>query len=238
MMLLLLGSTLLGLATQASEPVDLAKVERKIVGEPDYGKASAEYCLLVFGAEAKSRVWLALGGNTLYVDRNGNGDLTEAGESVAGAPDDRAPVDPSTTRFKIAEFIEGKVKAGDFVLTRRGSDGRVWIQLRVGEKRHAWSVDGVLFAKRAADAPIVHLDGALTFNVPSWETLDRGEKGGNMYVLFGTPGLGERTFAAMDYYYSDKRVLQGVALAADMAFPARESGGVPLNVRTVFKIAT
>jgi hypothetical protein len=44
------------------------------------------YCLLVFGPEAKTRVWLVVDGDTLYVDRNGNGDLTGAGKRVAMPP--------------------------------------------------------------------------------------------------------------------------------------------------------
>jgi hypothetical protein len=37
----------------------------------------------VFGPEAKTRIWLVMDGKTLYVDRNGNGDLTEDGEKIA-----------------------------------------------------------------------------------------------------------------------------------------------------------
>src|SRR5262249_19705371 len=37
---------------------------------------------LVFGPEAADRVWLVVDGDTLYVDRNGNGDLTEPGEKI------------------------------------------------------------------------------------------------------------------------------------------------------------
>jgi hypothetical protein len=36
--------------------------------------------LLAFGADSKDRVWLVRDSDTLYVDRNGNGDLTDAGE--------------------------------------------------------------------------------------------------------------------------------------------------------------
>src|SRR6516162_1517208 len=61
---------------------DLAKIERKIAKEPAYQTKTPKYCLLVFGAEAKSRVWLVQDGDTLYVDRNGNGDLTEDGKRV------------------------------------------------------------------------------------------------------------------------------------------------------------
>src|SRR5262249_8163956 len=61
---------------------DLTKVDRTIVREPAY-QSTPRYCLLVFGPEARTRVWLVQDGATLYVDRNGNGDLTEAGEKVA-----------------------------------------------------------------------------------------------------------------------------------------------------------
>jgi hypothetical protein len=59
--------------------------ERKVAKEPVY-KSNPKYCLLVFGPEAKTRVWLVQDGDTLYVDRNGNGDLTEAGEKVQAPP--------------------------------------------------------------------------------------------------------------------------------------------------------
>jgi len=73
---------LAGLASPAAA-VDLTKTERRIGKEPTYQTKSPRYCLLVFGPEAKARVWLVLDGDTLYVDRNGNGDLTEEGERVA-----------------------------------------------------------------------------------------------------------------------------------------------------------
>ena len=41
-----------------------------------------KYGLLMFGPEGKDRVWIVLDGDTLYVDRNGNGDLTEANENI------------------------------------------------------------------------------------------------------------------------------------------------------------
>jgi hypothetical protein len=61
---------------------DLTKIDRKITKEPAY-KFKPKYCLLVFGPEARTRVWLVLDGDTLYVDRNCNGVLTEAGKKVA-----------------------------------------------------------------------------------------------------------------------------------------------------------
>src|SRR5262252_4031078 len=61
---------------------DLSKIDRTIGKEPTY-ESKPKYCLLVFGPEAKTRVWLVLDGDVLYVDRNGNGDLTEPNEKVA-----------------------------------------------------------------------------------------------------------------------------------------------------------
>jgi WD40 repeat protein len=63
--------------------VDLTKIERAIVKAPTFKTQSPEYCLLVFGLEAEKRVWLIHDGDTLYVDRNSDGDLTEPDERVA-----------------------------------------------------------------------------------------------------------------------------------------------------------
>src|SRR5947209_19813336 len=59
---------------------DLSKIERTIAKEPAYESKDVRYCLLVFGPEAKTRVWLVQDGDTLYVDTNGNGDLSEPGK--------------------------------------------------------------------------------------------------------------------------------------------------------------
>jgi RNA polymerase sigma factor (sigma-70 family) len=68
-------------AKDAGAP-DLAKIVRRIRKEPKYQSKSPRYCLLVFGPKAKDRVWLVMDGNTLYVDRNGNGDLTEKDKCI------------------------------------------------------------------------------------------------------------------------------------------------------------
>jgi hypothetical protein len=78
---LALGCLAIALPTDAPA-ADLSKVERVIRKEPVYKSKDPRYCLLVFGPKADYRVWLVLDGDTLYVDRNGNGDLTEAGEST------------------------------------------------------------------------------------------------------------------------------------------------------------
>jgi hypothetical protein len=65
----------------------LEGIPRAITKEPNYG-SPPRYALLVFGHQAKARVWIVEDGKTLYVDKNGNGDLT----------DDGPPIKPSNVR--------------------------------------------------------------------------------------------------------------------------------------------
>jgi len=77
--LLVLTTCCLSAGLAADEPL---KIDRSIGKEPVYKSKSPKYGLLVFGPEAKDRVWLVLDGDILYVDRNGNGDLTDPGEKI------------------------------------------------------------------------------------------------------------------------------------------------------------
>ena len=107
MLLPRLASTLivLILSTVASAAVDLSKIERKIAKEPAY-RHKPKYCLLVLGPEAKTRVWLVQDGDTLYVDRNGNGDLTEANEKVTAEKSEDA--EEGVYTFKAGDLRDGQ----------------------------------------------------------------------------------------------------------------------------------
>lgn len=92
------------LSTAAGAGVDLTTIQRKIAKEPAY-RNKPKYCLLVLGPEAKTRVWLVQDGDTLYVDRNGNGDLTEANEKVAAEKSDDA--EEGVYTFKAGDLRDG-----------------------------------------------------------------------------------------------------------------------------------
>jgi hypothetical protein len=100
------SAVLLALFSAPGSAADLAKVDRAIAGEPTY-KSKPKYCLLVFGPEAKTKVWLVQDGDTLYVDRNGNGNLTESGKKVAAEKRDGAEEGQFT--FKIGEIRDGSL---------------------------------------------------------------------------------------------------------------------------------
>src|SRR5436309_7896290 len=78
----LLASLMLGGPPAApAAPVDLGSIPRTIAHEPAY-QGTPRYCLLVFGKDAATRIWLVQDGGTLYVDRQRNGDLTAPGNKI------------------------------------------------------------------------------------------------------------------------------------------------------------
>ena len=70
-------------ATQPAGAAAPPSIDRIIRKQPAYKTKTPRYALLVFGAKDQDCVWLVQDGDTLYVDRNGNGDLTDPGEAVA-----------------------------------------------------------------------------------------------------------------------------------------------------------
>lgn len=78
--------TLLFWPLASARAADLSKIDRSIAKEPKY-QSQPKYCLLVFGADAKHKAWLVLDGDTLYVDRQGEGDLTQPECRVEGQAD-------------------------------------------------------------------------------------------------------------------------------------------------------
>jgi RNA polymerase sigma factor (sigma-70 family) len=94
----------------------LQHIDRKIAKEPAY-QSKPKYCLLVFGPEAKKHVWLVQDGDTLYVDRNGNGDLTETGEKVTGRKGEGS--EEGDYFFTLGDMQDGPLVHKAFVLVRK-----------------------------------------------------------------------------------------------------------------------
>ena len=116
---LLWAGALLGHLAAPAAAVDLAKIDRSIRKEPVYQSKEPQYCLLVFGPEAKVRVWLVLDGDALYLDRNG--DLTEPGKriepSAALAQSTRTARDEDRPGLHpFASFKDGK-REGELILS-------------------------------------------------------------------------------------------------------------------------
>ena len=63
-----------------AEVVEIRK-QRTLDVEPQY-ENEPRYGLLVAGVDAKEKFWIVLDGQTVYLDRNSNGDLTDADEKI------------------------------------------------------------------------------------------------------------------------------------------------------------
>jgi hypothetical protein len=226
--------------------VDLAGIDRAIAKEPAYRSKAPRYCLLVFGPEAKTRVWLVHDGDTLYVDRNGNGDLTEEGERV-GATDGfvrldgatKAGVDREGTLMLKAQFRVGTLTERDGMTKHT-----LWVGAAADERdcdivcaevagRYIQSTDvDFAFGARPATAPVVHLNGPLA--VYPWAPrgapapLARGDGAGSLAVRIGTAGHGPDSEAWVNPF---KGVPGDISPVADVEFPNRRPGGNPIKVR-------
>jgi hypothetical protein len=235
--LLAIGSARVGAA-------DLSKIDRTIVKEPAY-KSKPKYCLLVFGPEAKTRVWLVLDGEVLYVDRNGNGDLTEQGERMEPRKDEWGdPGAPGISQhfFEVADIAgsDGKTKFGTLRILFWGPASHAVHEhkclIDVGEQRAAY----VRFAGRT-DAPILHFAGPLTFRSAEPQRFVLGQEprplnikdpANWLQVRVGTPGWGTGgTFVGINGSHDDSRK-KNLEAQADIEFPCRDG----LTKRISFKL--
>jgi hypothetical protein len=211
----------LALVTVGAAPawaVDLTRIDRTIAKEPAYG-AKPKYCLLVFGPEAKTQVWLVLDGDVLYVDRNGNGDLTEEGERLIAVQDQGQFSQEGWRIWQVGDLHTsgGKVsytkfmvcdttKAGGpdppvpgFAVTGNVPFGKTRVRQTAGSLIH-YRGNPLQFAGRPEDAPILHFDGPLAVIVTrSPQHLVHGAPNDDFEACVGTAGGGKDSAAVIDF---------------------------------------
>jgi hypothetical protein len=202
--------------------VDLGKIDRRLAREPVYQSNAPKYCLLVFGPEARTRVWLVLDGNTLYADRNGNGDLTEKNKAL--------PIQGGWVNIGEIAEPDRKVRHTNLRLRRYGEFYRLTVQAE-GTRRMFVGYDEedpLRFADRAADAPVVHIDGPLTMRLYGEPPVFVAGQRNQIDISVGTPGLGKGSFASLQCC----TILNcNVAPIAEVTFPHRDPGREPLRAR-------
>src|SRR5262249_52343492 len=64
---LLPAALLVAAGLTPASAADLTKIDRTLKDEPTYNTKSPTYCLLVFGQEAATRVWLVRDGDVMHV---------------------------------------------------------------------------------------------------------------------------------------------------------------------------
>jgi hypothetical protein len=204
--------------------VDLAKIDRGIAMEPAC-RFQPQYCLLVFGPRAEFRVWLVRDGNVLYVDRNGNGDLTEAGKRIPAKTEGSAPV------FDVGDITEGdgRTKHAKLLLQFHDTWTSVWLLVNGRQPRMAsLGAQSLQFAARPQDAPVLHFSGPLTIRLAQIAKVGAGA----VFVAeIGTPGLGgSGSFAAIDVQHPGL-IPKDVAMFAEIEYASKDPAARPIKAR-------
>jgi hypothetical protein len=175
--------TLLYLPT-LSPGADLGKVDRTLKKEPAY-KGKPLYGLLVFGPQASTRVWVVLDGTDLYVDRNGDGDLTGPGERL---PNDGKDFKP----FEVADQSgKDRYRVTHLTVIRNQRYQRVFVMADVDIVGNYQQYCDLTLAARPQQAPVAHFHGPLRLGLreTNWsltEKLVRGDPPGDLFAWVGT----------------------------------------------------
>ncbi|HEY1860060.1 MAG TPA: hypothetical protein VGG61_06885, partial [Gemmataceae bacterium] len=243
------------LVAPVAQAADLAKVERTIAKEPAYQTKAPKYCLLAFGLDAKTRVWLVQDGDALYVDRNGNGDLTEDGK--------RVKIKQQGDSFRFFEVgditVDGLTHTGLSVWQIKASpesvgNDREWERIqKSGPEPWMWKVavtaeraaddkrdlpkkvgyiingDGagmLLFADKPQDAPIIHLNGPFTLALQDRKQRFLVGDKTMLQIGIGPQGVGPGTFAFVLY---PNTIPNDAYAEAEITFPTKAQGQEPIK---------
>jgi len=223
----------------------LSKIDRSIAKQPVYRTKDPRYCLLVFGLQAKYRIWLVLDGDTLYVDRNGDGDLTEAGKSTQAetTESDAISYKPTTIyrpdgkteeKFSFVLYGWSDFRAGKYSPKVNPAFHVHW----KGRIFGCWGDEtgSSVWGTSPGNAPVMLIDGPLQmgFEIPADSGFACGNNGViSMSVGVGTkcPGLG----SFVHLCYTHNAVPENVHPTADLEFQNKKAGGPPVRVHIVLK---
>lgn len=169
----------------------LRTVERTIDKEPRYADAP-RYAMLVFGPEARSKVWVVEDGRTLYVDRNGNSDLTDDGPPLR--PSDVRDLGRSQYEFHYAVdaiTTPAGSRHTDFRLSRwRYADGEdgYGLTLKVDGLTEVYVGWTDFWSPSPERAPLIHLGGPLRPVLLRQRAFTPGSEPGRLSIALANPG--------------------------------------------------
>jgi len=236
---------------------DTAKIDRSIAKEPVYQSKAPKYCLLTFGREGKTRVWLVFDSvpnplvpgkdkDYLYVDRNGNGDLTESGERVEAIVHEYEQISslggvPPSKAWNL-EFPIGEIKDSEGMIYKDVKVIVQWFWARerpckiyasaAGRGTQSTEILKLVFADRPQDAPVLRFGGPLTmrFALGVIHGLSLTEEF-NVQAEVGSSGSGTGSFVFMmnDTFPKDLHPV------AEIEWPHREAGKPPIKMSVTLK---
>jgi hypothetical protein len=199
---------------------DLTSLDRSLPDEPKYQTSTPGYCLLVFGHEAKTLVWLVQDGGIMHVYASPDGKAPRAWRQVKGFH----------SQFVIGDIWEDGGKTCYKNLHYYGwshyptigvlSNGKTY---EAGRDKHG----KLAFATTAKDAPIIHFAGPLSLDLHHSQKPLVSGKEVNLSVVVGTPGVGPGTFAMLHCYGGYPPKAWPTAI---LELPAKE-GGKPIMAK-------
>ena len=218
--LVLTGSAALG----QEQGIDYRKVDRSITREPDYESDRPLYALMLFGPEAAFRVWLVFDGQAVYLDRNGDGDLTSPDERFNTARECRN-VELRPPAGSARYFIEAVSELEIVEPAKRVAYVDIEIRGRVEYRQYA----GVQPGEDPAAANVAHFDGPLTAGpiqvngkLLASMKLRTGDKSTELQAMVGTIDPESGCWVAVKSQNGKKYAFdEGVVPVIDIEFPGK-----------------
>jgi hypothetical protein len=211
-------------------PVALASLRKQEPIPPQNLSDGALFFIVVTGQEALHHIWCIADRETLYIDKNGDGRLSEQESErlfdrmlerdtpwtkKVATDDFSLPETPGrrgypSMRVRITwvdpRWGTTQKDLGDFLAAAQTLEDPhlVWIDLTMRDtcRQLAVTVGG----KTAESAPVLHFDGPLTLGLSGLESslssprLRRGKEIPKLRIGVGTPGVGRGSFVRTTYF--------------------------------------
>jgi hypothetical protein len=224
---LVTGLCLLLAVVAPVQAVDYGKIDRTLKKEPAYPSRSPRYALLLFGRAVSLRIWVVLDGDTVYLDRNGNADLTEPGErfdKLSDCKDIELADTDGKTRYRLTGMVVLK------------EDNPPCRELNVGVEikgpvcyRQYCSVELSLSPQKAK---VAHFHGPLTagprtvgWKLPSRLAMKRGDQPVDLPLVVGTMNAEHGCWVVVCSEHRNAPAFsKGVCPVVDIEFPAKVPG--------------
>lgn len=174
----------------------LSGIDRTIEREPVY-RNQPRYALMILGAEAKSAVWIVEDGRELYVDRNGNQDLTDDGPPITATNQRELGIDGSRwdMDYILGQFTlpDGARHTGFRLIHWNYNDpeDKYGLKLRLGGEVPMYSGWVPLLKESPEEAPVIYFGGPVAPRMLRYKEFVLGTQPGQLSIAFFGPGLGE-----------------------------------------------
>ncbi|HTQ40108.1 MAG TPA: hypothetical protein VMJ32_13870 [Pirellulales bacterium] len=232
----ILGPIWLLLVANPLWAVDYDKIDRTILKEPVYQSGVPKYVLLLFGPTAK-RVWVVIDGETAFIDRNGDGDLTAADKRFVGdgpqhwTPNVEIPDPDGKTTYLIPNM---RVRSDEEAPTGHVLEMNARIN---GPAKYKQTAEAPLWSN-PQQAAILHFNGPLTigpdllaYKLAPWVKLKIGDQPADFPAQVGTLDEKHGCWVMVRSMNGENPEFRGVMPMVDIQFPSKTPGDPPVRQR-------